>query len=54
MKGDWIRMTEKFQGRECIILWEIFGKLFYFINYNSFEILERMDSAVPQQSARVC
>ena len=47
-------MTEKFQGREYIILCEIFGKLFYFINYNSFEIMERMDSAVPQQSARVC
>ena len=47
-------MTEKFKGRECIILWEIFGKLFYFINYNSFKILERMDSTVPHQSARVC
>ena len=26
----------------------------YFMNYNSFKKLERMDSAVPQQSARVC
>ena len=37
-------MTEKFQGRECIILWEMFGKLFYFINYNYFDIFERARS----------
>ena len=30
------------------------SETFYFINYNSFKKLERMDSAVPQQSTGVC